>query len=134
MERSELGSRLDVNWNESELQWRYNLSQNRVTHIEFKDCPQYWRSGTGWHLEYDSGCSTGYLSAAEYKVESSRTYDNDIFVCGLTLPLPLKGAKTWVHDHRLIGLGTGYVRYSTTMDKSGDCAWLLYSLTSLTIY
>ena len=123
----------DVNYNQSRLKWRYDPSANTIKQVYVRDCPKYRRAATGWRVSYDSGCSTGYDNGAAYRVESSRTFDNDWFPCGIFFPFPLLGATTWVHDHSVVGKGTGHYTYSTTMGKSGNCAWLLHSETELEV-
>lgn len=87
-------------------------------------CPDFWATVTGWHREYDSGCQKTYENnPSRVRVESSRTYDNDVFICG---PF-LQGANTKIHDHEVVGKGSGSYSYSTNMSKSGSCAWLLWN-------
>ncbi len=118
-----------VTRNQSDLRWSYDPSQNRITDISRAQCHYYILVMTGWHIEYDSTCYIGYLNPAEYVVKSSRTFDNDTFVC----PPWHKGATTWAHNHRLVGTGTGQVRYSSDWGKSGPCAYLLSGYSRITI-
>ena len=120
-----------VNWNRSKLRWSYDISTNRVTQVYTNSCPYYRLTLTGWSVSYDSGCINGYQNnQSEYKVESSRTFQNTTFPC-TPFPIILRGATTTIHDHELVGTGSGSVQFSTNMGKSGLCSWLLWSETIL---
>ena len=119
---------INVNWNRSNLRWSYDGST--VTAVHSKSCPDYWLTNTGWSRIYNSGCNYQWAeNNYEYRVFSSRTYDNTTFVCG---PF-LSGAQTQIHNHILVGKRNGSVEYSTTMRKSGWCSWLLWSETILMV-